>query len=143
MPCVDADVKIYAFRPGAQTPVFLDECREALEPIAEKYGLTLDRKGKSYQHEALPVMYQFLIKEIGEDGNELTAAGKDFISHASLYGLEPSDLGKEFRRSGNTYKITGFKPRSHKLPVLGQDVKTGKTFKFTVEDVKLALKRAA
>jgi hypothetical protein len=88
-------------------------------------------------------MYQFLIKEIGKDGGELTAAGKDFINYASMYGLEPSDLGKEFKSRGKTYRITGFKPRSHKYPILAVNVRTGKAFKFMVEDVKGKLKLAA
>lgn len=127
----------------AAVRTILDECQEALAPIAEKYGLTLDRKGRTYQDDAMPVMYQFLIKEIGEDGGELSSAGKAFISHAPLYGLEPSDLGKEFESRGATYKITGFNPRSHKYPIQATNLKTGKAFKFTVENVKGKLKLAA
>jgi len=121
----------------------LEECQKALAPIAEKYGLTLDRKGRTYQHDALPVMFQLLIKETTEDGTVLTAAGKDFQKYAALYGLKAEDFGREFRHQGETFRISGFKPKSRKYPVLADNVKTGKTFKFMVETVEAGLKRAA
>lgn len=121
----------------------MDECEEALRPIAEKYGLTLDQKGRTYRRDALPVMFQLLVTEKDEDGNALSAMAKDFQNMAPLFGLEPDDLGKEFTRAGKTFRITGLKPRSRKYPVLAENVKTGKTYKFPAETVKEALKRAA
>lgn len=121
----------------------LEECEEALRPIAEKYGLTLDRKGRTYRSDSLPVMYQFMVTEKDEDGNVLSAEAKDFVARAVLYGLEPEDLHREFKSRGNTYRITGLKPRSRKYPILGEDVRTGKTYKFPLETVKAGLKRAA
>jgi hypothetical protein len=121
----------------------LDEARAALEPIAEKYGLTLDRKGRTYHRDSLPVMFQFLIKELDDDGNTLSAAAKDFQKYAPLYGLKATDLFKEFTSRGEKFRITGFKPKSRKYPVLGENVKTGKTYKFPLETVQAGLKRAA
>lgn len=121
----------------------LAECEEALRPVAEKYGLTLDRKGKTYYQDALPVMYQLLVTKMDEDGNVLSADAKAFQEQAFLYGLEPSDLGREFKSRGDTFRITGLKPRSRKYPVLAKNVKTGKTFKFPAESVKAGLKTAA
>lgn len=120
-----------------------DEVRAALEPIAEKYGLVLDRKGSSYRRDALPVMMQFLIKETDEDGNALGASAKDFKKYAVMFGLKADDLGREFVTHGETFRITGLKPKSQKYPVLGENVRTGKTFKFPVETVKSGLKKAA
>jgi len=127
----------------ANVRAILEECREALEPIAEKYGLTLDRKGRTYQGDSLPVMYQLLIKQVTEDGTVLTAAGKDFQTHAPMYGFEKDDLGKTFTTHQGTYRISGWKPKSRKYPILGECVKSGKTYKFMVEQVKAAFKRAA
>jgi hypothetical protein len=121
----------------------LAECEEALRPIAEKHGLTLDRKGRTYHHDALPVMYQFLVAEKDEDGNVLSAVAKDFVKMASLYGLSSDDLGREFKSGGDTFRVTGLKPRSRKYPILAENVKTGKTYKFPLETVKAGLKRAA
>ena len=121
----------------------MDECEEALRPIAEKYGLTLDRKGRTYRRDSLPVMFQLLVTEHDEDGNTLSAAAKEFTKLAPLFGLETGDLGKEFRNRNETFRISGLSPRSRKYPVLAENVKTGKTYKFAAETVKNALKRAA
>jgi hypothetical protein len=128
---------------GRTVEAILKECRDALAPIAEKYGLTLDRKGRTYHRDSLPVMFQFLVKELDEDGNALTAAAKDFQTYAPLYGLKADDLGKEFTSRGETFRISGFAPKSRKYPILGENVRTGKTYKFPLETVKAGLKRAA
>jgi hypothetical protein len=121
----------------------LEECREALEPVAEKYGLTLDRKGRTYQHDSLPVMFQLLVKQMTEDGTVLTAAAKEFQRYAPMYGFDKDDLGKTFTTHQGSYRISGWKPRSRKYPILGECVRSGKTFKFMVEQVKAGLKKAA
>jgi hypothetical protein len=121
----------------------MDECEEALRPIAEKYGLTLDHKGRTYRRDALPVMFQLLITEKDEDGNKLSAAARDFQKYAIMFGLEADDLHREFVHQGDRFRITGVKPRSRKFPILGENVRTGKTYKFPVETVKAGLKRAA
>jgi hypothetical protein len=121
----------------------MDECEEALRPVAEKYGLTLDRKGSTYRRDALPVMFQLLVTEKDEDGNVLSAAAKDFQKFATMFGLKADDLHREFVHQGERFRITGVKPRSRKFPLLGENVRTGKTYKFPVETVKAGLKRAA
>jgi len=123
--------------------VIIDECRDALAPIAEKYGLTLDRKGSNYRPDALPVMLQFLIKEVDSSGVTVDARGKDFKRYAMAFGLKPSDLGREFSTFQGTYRICGLKPRSDKYPVLAEDVRTGKTYKFPPEVVKASLAKGA
>lgn len=121
----------------------LSECEEALRPIAEKYGLTLDQKGKSYRRDALPVMYQFLVRETDEEGNEMSSEGKEFQRRAPWLGLEASDLNREFTSRGRKYRITGLNPRGRKYPILAEEVRTGKKYKFPVEVVKAGLEKAA
>jgi len=120
----------------------MDECEKALGPIAEKYGLTLDRKGKTYRRDSLPVMFQFLVKELDANGNAMDSRAMDFLKYAALYGLSKDDFLAEFRSNGELFRITGFKPRAVKYPVLAENVRTGKTYKFPAERVKLALAQA-
>ena len=127
----------------ANVRAILEECRQALEPIAEKHGLTLDRKGRTYASDALPVMFQLLIKEMGADGQEMTTDGKAFVRHAVSFDLDPTDLGREFTSRGRTFRITGLLPKSYKYPILATNTATGKTLKFPAETVKAGLKRAA
>lgn len=128
---------------GTSVAKITAEVRAALEPIAEKYGLVLDRKGSTYRRDALPVMLQFLIKTTDADGNVLTVAAKDFQRYALMFGLQADDLGREFEAQGESFRITGLKPKSRKYPVLGENVRTGKTFKFPVAAVKFGLKKAS
>lgn len=117
----------------------LEECRTALEPIAEKYGLVLDDKGRSYRREALPVMFQFLVEERDESGKVLTAVAKDFVNTAPLHGLRPEDLGRQFETGKGRYEICGMKPRARKYPVLARKLGDGKTYKFGAEYVRAML----
>lgn len=128
---------------GTSVRRIMDECRAALEPIAEKYGLVLDRKGSTYHRDALPVMLQFMIKDVDEDGNVLTAEAKAFQKYAVMFGLKAEDLGREFMFRGETFRVVGLRPKSPKFPVLAENVRTGKTFKFREADVLAGLQRAA
>lgn len=121
----------------------LEECRAALEPIAEKHGLVLDRKGRTYYADALPVMFQLLVKQTDENGRVLSAEGKAFLEQATLFGLKPEDLGRKFQDSGDEYEVCGLKPRSRKYPVLATNTRSGKTFKFPVSVVRAALESKA
>jgi hypothetical protein len=127
---------------GRNVRSILDECEAALKPIAEKHGLTLDRKGRTYRPDALPVMFQFLIKQLDANGNEMDSRAKDFIKYAASYGLKESDFLAEFHSNGEVFRIVGFKPKARKYPVLAEKVRDGKTYKFPAERVKLLLAQA-
>lgn len=117
----------------------LEECGEALEAVAEKHGLKLERKHCTYSSEELPVAFKFITVQLDTNGNAMDSRAKDFIRYASLYGLSESDFLAEFSRRGKTYRICGFKPRARKYPVLAECVQDGKTYKFPVDTVKAAL----
>jgi hypothetical protein len=60
---------------------------------------------------------------------------------ASFYGFKETDLGAKVNLMGSAYEITGLMPRSRKFPVLAKALRTGKTYKFTANDVLLGLGR--
>ena len=107
--------------------------------IEEKYGVTVSDKGGSYADSYLTMKLEVAVE--GE-GNEL--AGKDaenFKRYAFRYDLSESDLGRIFwdTTSMEQWKIIGCKPRSTKYPILVENVKTGKVYKFPANRVKRAL----
>lgn len=124
---------------AATASAILEECRAALQPIADKYGLTLDRKGRTYRPEALPVMFQFLTTELDARGNAMSVAAKDFQRLAAFYGLTPEHLGRMFDQHGERFKIVGLSAQSPKYPILASNVRTGKTFKFPPSVVLVGL----
>lgn len=133
--------KITKFTP-ANVRDLMSEIEEALEPIAEKHGLTLDRKGRTFYRDSLPVMFQLLVKQEDEDGNAMDSKAKDFVRCARNYGLSADDYHAEFQSNGRTFRITGLNTRARGYPVLAEDVRNGKTYKFPAGRVKEALARA-
>ncbi len=119
------------------------EVEEALKPIAEKHGLTLDWKGRTFYRDQMPVMFQFLVTKQDEDGNALDAKAQAFKRSAVRVGLEPDDLGKEFVSNGEKFRITGLNLRAKRYPVLAERVRDGKKYKFGADMVKFGLQRAA
>jgi hypothetical protein len=59
------------------------------------------------------------------------------------YGFTQNIIGMEFesRNSGGVsyHRITGFKPRNPKYPIITIEISTGKSYKFPVESVKTKL----
>jgi len=119
------------------------EVKKALEPVAERYGLTLDRKGRSFYRDKVPVMFELLVTKEDENGVALDGKAQEFKRHASLMGMKASDLGREFTYAGKVYRITGMNRRAKKYPILAEDVRQGKSYKFPADFVREALKSAA
>lgn len=120
----------------------MDEIEAALKPIAEKHGLALDRKSRSFYADRLPVKFDLLVTTKDKDGNTVDPKAAIFASAARLFGLKPDDFGKEFTSRGETFRITGLNLRRRKYPVSAERVRDGKGFKFPAEDVRLFLERA-
>lgn len=116
-----------------------DAVEEALKPVADRFGVQIKTKGGTYT----PGNYllRLEIATIGDDGQVHTQAVEDFRKYAPAFGLEPDDLGREFRTGRGRYRITGLSSYRPKFPINGVDVVTGKPFKFTLEMVKKGLAR--
>jgi len=120
----------------------LAEVEEALRPVAEKHGIRLERKHCTYHADELPVAYKFLITELDQEGNEMSSDAKEFVRQAEFHGLKPSDLNKGVTVRGEKYRIVGLRPRSRKYPILMEQVRTGKIYKFSAKSVAFGLKAA-
>lgn len=92
------------------------EVRAALEPVAQKHGLTLSMRGGFSSHECrLTVTF------------ELPAAVKE---KAALLGLGEEVVGKLFKYGTRTYRVTGLNPRAPSYPIEAERVPDGKRFRF-------------
>ncbi len=69
----------------------------------------------------------------------LSKEASDLKFLATSYGLPANILGRKIKTQGRTFEIVGCKPRAHKLPILGRDISTNKTFKFPVATVSASL----
>ena len=115
------------------------EIEEAVQSVAKKHGIQIKRGRGVYGGANATLKLE--IATMGTGGQVQTREAEDFKLYAKLYGMEADDLGKEFTDfDGEVYKITGFKPRSRKYPVLVERC-DGKGFKMPVARVKAGLSR--
>ena len=117
----------------------LDECKEALEVVAEKYGLVLQRKACTFLPDDTPVPFKLLVPERTEDGSAISAKETEFRKYAHRFGLKPDDLGKMFKTFNGVYRVCGIKPKGRKYTVLGESIINGKIYKFPHAQVVASL----
>jgi hypothetical protein len=106
-----------------------DRITAALQPLAAEYGITIRTGRGSYSGSQFTVKVECIAA--AKDGAPAGREADAFRHNAHLYGLEASDLGREFTTAGRTFRIIGLSTRAPKRPILADDVSTGTTFKFT------------
>ena len=111
------------------------ELETVLAEFAAKNGLEVENKGGKF--DSLSFAPKFEFREVGVESREAL----DFKSEAHYYGLEPTDLGREFMSNGKTFRITGLKTRNRTMPIIAENVVNGRSYKFRSENVKMALSR--
>jgi len=99
--------------------------------LLEEVGVHAEVGSMSFESDRATVKVQ--ISVIGEGGEVVTQEAADYDRYREMYDLPM--LGTEFIDGGHTYKVTGFKPRSRKYPVLVTRA-DGKRFKFPVATVR-------
>jgi hypothetical protein len=111
----------------------------ALKTVENEYGVKITEGGGNFSEDNYTCKMN--ISCIGEDGVVKTHEAESFKSSAEVYGLDPTDLNKVVTISGLQIRIKGIKPRNHKMPIIGEDIVTGKLYKFPVRSIQIALGR--
>jgi hypothetical protein len=119
----------------------LNACKEALELVAEDFGLVLERKYCTYAQNEMPVAFKLIAPERTEDGETVDPKETEFRKYAARFGLQPDDYGKMFKTYNGVFRICGIKPRSRKYSVLGESTTNGKVYKFREQAVKDGLEK--
>jgi hypothetical protein len=114
------------------------ELETALADVCAKHGITARIGNASFTE--LECKFQLILELEGVDEAKSTSRQADFERYATLYGLEPTDFGKNFLVNGVLYSITGISPNRPKFPVDGVR-HDGRKFKFPALTVKAALSR--
>lgn len=107
---------------------------QELKAFGEKHGLKVTPGNAIFMDGSVDVKVNFAI--INEDGVVQTKEKENWDKYFHWYSFEKSDFGREFDYKGDRFKITGLKPRN-RMPVLAQNVKTGKSLAFSREIVQL------
>jgi len=115
------------------------ELEKALADVCAKHGFTARIGSGSFSD--FECKFQLILELDGAGEAKSTAKQADFERYATLYGLEPTDLGKTFLVGGSLYSITGISPNRPKFPIDGVR-HDGRKFKFPAMTVKAALARS-
>ena len=118
----------------------IEDLAEAIEAVADRYGLTLEQGRCSYHRTDMPVPFRLHVIEVDAEGEAVDKAKRKFDEVCHLYGLRPDHYGAEFAApSGNKYRISGINPRRRKYPISATEVTSGKGYKFTEAIVRRGL----
>lgn len=115
------------------------EIEESLTTIAEKYGISITAPGGTYEDMTATLKLKLLIKD--SSGEPILPERYDFLQYAQEYGLQPSDLDREFVYNGYRWTVVGLKTGRPKFPILARKKIDGRMFKLTADAVKFALLR--
>jgi len=109
---------------------------DALIALGKEYGVVFSvLKGKYTDNN---VVFQLSASLISKDGSVLTPLADDFKRFAKNYGLQASDLGRDFTLRGVVYTLKGLNPRARTRPFIATRG-DGKDYIFTAVDVRAAL----
>ena len=118
-----------------------DELKNAMAPIAEKYGITLGRENVGFT----PNRISFKVTAVIADGCGHSISEADFLKYAHLYGLKSEHLGKSVMlyngKSKQPFTIVGLKASARKNCIYVES-RTGKIFVVDPGRVKRAFAEA-
>lgn len=106
---------------------------KALADYAKKLGLTVKAVGGSFDDNILTAKIQFTVTE--REGQKVDPAADDFRKYATVYDLQPADLGRVFLMRGEEYTVAGLLMYKRSKPVLVTRSRDKKRFSMTPEDV--------
>ena len=116
-----------------------DKCkllRAALENVLTDLGRKLDMKivvGNSIRFTDAEITVKLVASLPSATTGEIESVeARAFKANAYRYGLQPTDLGREFTHAGDTFTITGAKPKAGKFPILATR-RDGKVYKFPAD----------
>lgn len=107
--------------------IFREDVKVALEGVAKKHGVVIQPTKIKYSTDSFELKLE--VNKIPENGMSVEQA--NFEKLCRNYFLKPEDYGRTFQSNGKTMKLIGFLPSGRKYNYLGEDVITGKQYKFT------------
>ena len=110
-----------------------EDINRALVPVKEKYGLDiLTVESVLYRDET------FTAKVSGDVSGDPEGVLQEIDARffAMRHGLPEDILSREFSINGDVFQVMRIEPRNFKYPVIARCKRDGKTYKFSVEQVK-------
>lgn len=111
-----------------------DLVNQELVELGKRLNVKFEVGGASYDPNGAAT-FKLKVGVINAEGETYTVEKADFERYARTYGLQPSDLGREFQMGGHWYKIVGASRKARSYPILGQKIGTTQVFKFRPSDI--------
>ena len=109
------------------------------EKISDLFGENIKIEVDSGRFSTQNVGFKIEVARCNKDGVAQTPEVANFSWTCIAFGLEPTDLHREFMFRNEKYKITGIKPRRYRYPISASRVRDGRGFKFPPDVVKKGL----
>ena len=117
----------------AECKQLAEELKVVIQRTLNKYGLTVSENGGKYAPTGHTATLSFKIdvparaEKVANEDAELLGA-KFNVGYVFIYSSRDNANGEEF-------KVTGFNRKRRKYPVSADNTRTGKSYKFTVENI--------
>lgn len=103
------------------------EITRELQDLGSRLGLDISASGGTIGETELVVK---VTAKTNDRQAILDNEKRDFGILCSHVGLKPGDYGLEFNYANTRFRLTAVKPSRPKYPLLGYDIRKGKTFKL-------------
>jgi hypothetical protein len=107
-----------------------DKLEEVVKQFAEENNLILEIESEKYSEQGIVGKFRFH-EAAAFQGTKYEVNYKHYEKSLNL-----PPLGTVFKLDGEPHKIIGFNTRSRKYPIMGEEVNTGKKYKFSVEAIR-------
>lgn len=118
-------------------PTLRAEIDEALKQLGKKHGLVFHAGNVTFSH--YNAEFKLSVATLAKDGTAVSKEAESFKLLCKSYGLQPEDLGRRYKKDGQTYTVIGCKPNSYKYPIL-VSCTDGKRYKVAVDSLIVWLK---
>jgi hypothetical protein len=115
------------------------EMETALSQVADRHTVQFRVGSIRYEGDGTQAKIQVEVFSM-ENGSPVTPELRDLRIMAQTWdGVEPEDLDRPLELAGSTCRLTGYRARAKKYPVLAKRCTDGKTFAFPATTVQAAI----
>lgn len=115
------------------------EIDNALKAVSDKLKISLKIGSIKYSSNEFHTKLEAVLQTNETSGMSVKQiqAIENLKTYGSMFGVTEKDLNKTFKWLDNrTYKFVGLMPSRPKFPVLAEEIKTNRTFKFNESVLK-------
>ncbi|MCK9445938.1 hypothetical protein M0Q50_03500 [bacterium] len=126
-------VKILKLNDNSSLEILRDEVNNRLKDIEKDFGVSMKVGHISYQQ--LKATFRLDATIASVDVSKI-----DYEKYCGFFDIPKDSYGKTFISGGTTYKICGINIKARKFPIVAQNLKDNKMYKFNNVDIVKLIK---